>query len=450
MMPDKAHLFWEKHCRSIDFHLLMTLLSRSWAVLAGAITLVILPIGLNPSQQGFYFTFANLLALQIFLELGLSQIIVQLISHETAHLKRDDLGRWVGPDIHIGRLAALQKLFNRWYSAAALAFVVLVGFAGWIFFNLRSTDSSVDWLGPWLVVVLAAGLNLRSNPALATNEGLGNVGQVARLRLIQSVIGYSLLWLGLLSGIGLWCSVAVPVCSGLISWYWLRTQGRIPRWSEQQNASRLLSWRAEIFPLQWRMAVSWICGYLIFNVFTPLVFSVWGAQEAGRLGMALLAFSSITAIGMSWVNAKFPVMSQHVARGERVELNQLFQTSMWQALAFNTIGSASFIALIVVLGHFDVVWVKRLASLEILIVLAVVCLVNTLVFSMASYMRAHQKEPMLPVSFVSAFLTIASMLILQTSIFHMILGYAAICLFVSLPWTIILYKRYLRPSVSHR
>jgi hypothetical protein len=450
MMLDKAQLFWDRQCRSIDFHVLMTLLSRFWTVLAGAITLVILPIGLNPSQQGYYFTFANLLALQIFLELGLSQIIVQLISHETAHLKRDDLGRWVGPDIHIARLGALQKFFNRWYSAAALAFVVLVGFAGWIFFNLRSTDSSIDWLGPWLIVVLAAGLNLWSNPGLATNEGLGNVGQVARIRLIQSVIGYSLLWLGLVSGIGLWCSVAVPLCSGLISWYWLRSKGRIPRWSEQQNASRSLNWRAEIFPLQWRIAVSWISGYLIFNVFTPLAFSVWGAQEAGRLGMALLVFSSITTLGMSWVNAKFPVMSQHVARRERVVLNQLFQTSMWQALAFNTLGSASFIILVVVLGHFDVLWVNRIASLEILIVLAVVCIVNTLVFSLASYMRAHQKEPMLPVSLVSAFLTIASMLILQTSIFHMMLGYAAICLFVTLPWTIILYKTYLRPNEPNR
>lgn len=33
-----------------------------------------------------------------------------------------------------------------------------------------------------------------------------------------------------------------------------------------------VSWKTEIWPLQWRIALSWLSGYFIFQLFTPILF----------------------------------------------------------------------------------------------------------------------------------------------------------------------------------
>ena len=37
-------------------------------------------------EQGFYFTFGSILALQVFFELGLTGIMTQYVAHEVSHL----------------------------------------------------------------------------------------------------------------------------------------------------------------------------------------------------------------------------------------------------------------------------------------------------------------------------------------------------------------------------
>ena len=44
-----------------------------------------------------------------------------------------------------------------------------------------------------------------------------------------------------------------------------------------------VSWRNEIWPFQWKIAVSWICSYFSIQIFTPVLFAYRGPAEAGRL-----------------------------------------------------------------------------------------------------------------------------------------------------------------------
>ena len=40
-------------------------------------------------EQGFYYTFGSILALQVFFELGLTGIMTQYVAHEVSHLQLD-------------------------------------------------------------------------------------------------------------------------------------------------------------------------------------------------------------------------------------------------------------------------------------------------------------------------------------------------------------------------
>lgn len=45
---------------------------------------------LTKTEQGFYYTFGSIIAIQIFFELGLTNIITQYVAHEASHLKWTD------------------------------------------------------------------------------------------------------------------------------------------------------------------------------------------------------------------------------------------------------------------------------------------------------------------------------------------------------------------------
>lgn len=436
----------------LDFHVLVTLLFRGWSVLAGAATVFLLPLWLSPTQQGYYFTFGSVLALQIFFELGLNQIVMQLVSHEVAHLIETADGRLAGEEAHLGRLSSLARLISRWYGAAALLFAVIGGIAGAIFFLQKGTEPLSVWLDIWIVLVSATAANLWLSPGLAVMEGCGKVGQVARLRLIQSVLGYAFLWATLLSGGGLWAATVVPIVSALCTGYWLKAHGNMLRWlsSRTVDIKNQLSWRKDVLPLQWRIALSWASGYLIFNLFTPMVFSHHGAIEAGRLGMALTVFSAISTIGMSWVNAKAPNFTMHIARGERRELNSLFKALFIRSTVVIALMSAGFVLVAWYLNQIEFPLMLRIASPSVLAVLAIVTTVNSMVFSMAIYMRAHREEPMLTQSIVGGLL-VASAVYMGSiyGVLTMMILYMGICVFVSLPWTVCLFLKYLnRTSTS--
>jgi hypothetical protein len=102
------------------------------------------------------------------------------------------------------------------------------------------------------------------------------------------------------------------------------------------------------------------------------------------------------------------------------------------------------VKLISVLG---VPLIQRLASVDVLACLAIVTAANSVIFSLAVYMRAHKEEPMLLVSVISALLTVLSVYLgAQFSVRAMMFGYAAVTLVVVLPWTLRLFLNYFRRS----
>jgi hypothetical protein len=67
---------------------------------------------------------------------------------------------------------------------------------------------------------------------------------------------------------------------------------------------------------------------------------------------------------------------------------------------------------------------------------------------MAAYMRAHREEPMLPVSVVTGLLTaVVAYFGSRVGILPMMLLYAAVATFVTLPWTSVLFGRYYKRIV---
>jgi hypothetical protein len=431
-----------------DIQVFSTLLFRGWGVIAGVGTTILLPLFLSPTEQGFYYTFTSVLALQVFFELGLNHVLTQLAAHSAAHLKLTPNGRLDGDPRSLRAIHSLLKLSQRWNAVMATLFVAVLLAGGTYFFDSRGTLPVEEWIGAWVALSIATAINLMLSAQLAVCEGIGDIADVARLRLKQSLIGNVILWAFLMLGQGLNSAVAVPLTSAVLTawWLWRRHSLRGIRLEMARNpyaGSGDYDWFRDIFPLQWKIALSWVSGYIIFSFMTPLVFAIQGPVVAGRLGLALTIFSAISIVGISWVSAKVPVFAAHIARHERPALNALFDQQFWRSITFTIICCLVMVMTLLIVGHFLPQAADRLPTFLSVLMLSVVTLANTMIFAMAIYMRAHKKEPLLAQSLVTALLIgIGISIAAPFSLQAIITVYTFITLFISLPWCALLYANY--------
>lgn len=431
----------------LDFHVFATLLSRGWTILAGGLTVLLVPLFLSPVEQGYYYTIASLNGLQILFELGLGQVVLQSVSHEMAHLHIDQKGQLQGDAASCDRLSSLVQLLRRWYRVAAVLFTILAGGVGALFLDSKGILPVGEWLGAWCLLTLSTAINLTYTRGIAFKEGCGDIGQVARLRIKQSVVGHFGMWSALILGAGLWAACLVPLAVTVLTGHWLRTTDKLGKTllHRQVNPANALNWKRDLLPFQWRIALSALSGYFIFYLMTPIVFAYRGAEEAGRFGLAMAVFNALANVGTSWVYARTPAMATHVARGEREALNRVFSGVLFRSLMFTSAGAATILIAVPALRALGVTQMERIAPLPVLALLALASIANCVIFSTAAYMRAHRREPMMPVSVCwAAATTVAAWQLSKFGLLEMSAGYAGITVLGALPWTLLLFRHYVR------
>ena len=422
----------------IDYHIGMTLLLRLWSILSGGLLVLFIPICLTSKEQGYYFTFSSIISAQVFFELGFNYVVVQMVSHEMVGLKYDDKNGLLGDVKHIKRIGSLINLLKKWYRIISVLFFIVISFSGYCFFLRNGSLSISSWIYTWFLLVGFAAINLYVSPFLSVLEGLGLVGKVALVRLVQSIIGYLGLFILLWSGRGL---LAVPILNGsmaFISFIWIKFyhQGLFGKHNDFITGDKI-SWRKEIFPFQWRIALSWLSGYFIFQLFNPVIFANQGENEAGRVGLTLTIFSTMLSLSMSWISAKIPMMARLIAERNINKLNCLFRGVFIKSAIVNVLICLLFFMVIFLLKEYNVAIVERIANVNILLMLFFVSVFNHFIFSAATYMRAHKKEPMMWNSLVSGVLiALAIYESAKISSSAVIASYMVIIVFVCFPWTI--------------
>lgn len=220
-------------------------------------------------------------------------------------------------------IVSLVTISTKWDSVmASLFFVALLAGGSW-FLTDKCTQPTEKWLTIWVVLIATTAVNLLLSARLVICERLGEVGQVARLRLLQSNAGYALLWVLLVSGAALWAAAAIPVSSLAGTVCWLRRRLLAASLNVTVSADSVLdgkyTYSRDIFPLQWRIALTWAGGYFIFSFLTPVVFAKQDEVEVGWLGLGLTIFSAISTVGMSSISAKIPAFAAYTAGKGRAE-----------------------------------------------------------------------------------------------------------------------------------
>jgi len=523
-MIQRLHQF--RRWAGVDRAVFFSNVTQVLRLVTGPITVALVLRYLTPEIQGYFYAFAGMVAMQVFLEMGFSQNILQFASHEFAQLRFTPAQTVTGDPLAQSRLISLGRLAFGYYAVAAVIVLLAIGLGGHIYFTLCanrfSPDSfkdaaafaaklaqprdplskflhanwssqtrqawqdyqvdpsnlstlktalskdlnailkdeslyhalqtagverlpdpkqlqppkpegkslnhlnhrlleeaypleivkaDVDWQGAWWLIAVTAALALAINPAWALLEGCNQVATVAQFRFWGSLISFAINAGALIAGAGIYAIAIGAIGSLLVSlgYLGLRWQPFLRQFLTRPPHGHV-SWRHEIWPFQWRIAVSWVSGYFIFDILNPVAFYFCGAVEAGRLGMSLQIIKMIANVAQTWVTTKAPRFGMLIMAKAWKELDFLWRRSTAQAVIICLIGMILFLAAIPFIGKVLPGIPARLAPLGVNIWLAGAMLVQLLISSMAMELRAHKREPYMWLSVVNAVLSMGFIL----------------------------------------
>lgn len=386
------------------------LLTQVWGLVAGLVTMVMIARFFTGELQGYYYTFSSLLALQIFFELGLTGVIATFASHEFAKLSWGESGAIVGDPLAQKRLSELIAKTTHWFGVASLLLCAVLIPIGLVFFSLKE-GRSVDfgWRLPWVLAVVGVAINLYVTPCFALITGSGDVEAVNYRQFAGMVTGFLLSWVVMGAGGGLYAVCSVSFGKAVISWYYLvRYKPELLKLAHKRQASSAsdcngatLSWRRELWPMQWKIALSWMSGYFIYQLFTPVLFHYHGAIVAGKMGLTLSASNALLGASITLFNTKSPELGKLVAVRDWRSLDAAFSKVFWQALAFSVCGGIAGWGGISLLQVFHPIGQRFLPSGQVAVLLATVS-IQTVIFGLAMYLRSHKQDPFMVVSIVGA------------------------------------------------
>ncbi len=385
----------------VDYAIFFALLSKAWQVLAAPVTILLVVAYLSPELQGFYYTFYSLLALQAFVELGLFTVIIAVASHEWADLDLDASGVLVGRGEALSRLVSLGRFAFKWYALASALLMVGVGVAGYVFFSGEG-NSEVSWQAPWTAFIIVSALVLWTLPFVSLLEGCNQVATVNRFRVSQVILSSLALWLTLVLGGGLWAAVAAASTSLIRDLYLLFVQYRVffrPFFSPP--ASDVVDWKNEVWPMQWRLAVSGIAVYFSAYLYAPVIFHYYGPVAAGQIGMTWTLIINLGSISWAWMATKVPRFGILIQKKDYRALDRLF---------YITTGVTTILMIAGALGLWGVVlileWIEHPLSGRLLgplptALLSVGAILLHVTRCQSSYLRAHKIDPLVVFSVVS-------------------------------------------------
>ncbi|MCU0711539.1 MAG: hypothetical protein MUC43_05735 [Pirellula sp.] len=381
----------------IDRTLWFAMSARAWQAISGPLTIVFLVRALTLGEQGVYYVLASVMSIQLFFELGLLNVLIS----QSGHLASDIASN--RPHAK-QRMSQLISVAGRWFLGASMLYALAaIGF-GWR--TLVDKASSDDWKTPLVCLSIVAAGSVALAPRLAILEGAGYRASVYKVRFFQMLLGTLAVWSTLLMGFKLWALVFSSfvqfLCSFLATFVFYRAffdsltnanGNREPNATVEEESG--LKWFSEVFPLQWRVALTSMAYHIATQFFTVILVWHHGEEAAGRLGMTMSIVVAIQGMAITFIQTKFSLVSNLHGAGDREGAGELWRRSALISSGLLVTALLSVLAVVWLLPMAGRGWEDRFIEPWQIVILAVGCLANHGVALQSFYVLSRKGRPFL-------------------------------------------------------
>lgn len=429
---------------SLDINkaLLYSFGNKFWAIIVGIINIALITSYFSPVEQGYYYAFYNLIVFQFLLDVGFGTVLVQFVSHEWAHLKFNEEGEIYGNQHNLARLAALLRISLRWYIKVALAFFLVIGIGGYWFIN--SGNDNIHFFVPWVCLCVTVCFSLVIVPFRFFLEGSNQIHKSQQILLISSIAAGVATWVSIICKLGLYTPFITSFVTFLFTGFYLLKAAK-PYWKiiNVKGADDKKLWKEEFWIQQWRIAISWLCGYFMFQSFVPTAFHLFGSAEAGKIGATMQLFQVVNLVGMVWVNVNLPKMGMMSAKREFYKIEKLVKRIFLISTCISLICFCLVMFGVQALQWLHFKQVERLADTKTLFLFLITAVILQLSNIATASIRSQKKEPFMLSSIISAALIICFNFFLgkRFGSFGLSISFFGIVTFVLVPWIYVIYKR---------
>ncbi|HVN92341.1 MAG TPA: hypothetical protein VMT38_01525 [Terracidiphilus sp.] len=387
-----------------------TVFGRMLQGLGSVVNVLLILHFLTLRVQGYYYALWSLVALQSVFELGFSFVILQVAAHERVHLQFHPNGAITGDPVARNRLASLLQRTVRWYLVASMLMGVALWTGGTRFFSLHRISGYPDiWVWPLRMTVIACAFIFALNPLMSFLEGCGQVVAVSRARFFQSMVSALAAWTAMILHHGLYAPAMVLLGQSVVASAMLWSRRSLLLSLMRMRVGHFgIRWREEVWPFQWKIAISWLCDYFIFQLFTPVIFAFRGPADAGRMGLSMNIVMQMSGMMLAWMTTKAAPFGSLIARNDQAGLDRLFFRALRQSLLLLSAAAAVVMAGVLAIPHVVPRLGYRIVSWPVFLLLLLTAIGGHVVQSEAIYLRAHKREPFLLQSIAIAAATAAS------------------------------------------
>lgn len=365
------------------------LLQKGWQAVSGFITALLVTYFLSPEEQGYYYAIGSLLSGYVLLDLGLSGLLVQISARMFPGLEFQRGGHVVPDGTARSAFLAMVAWSKRWYAKAGLAALFLIPIGFLYFSHAKPGSLEMNWQWPWIFVVISVAVSMSAYPVLSIVEGTGRVTEAYLVRLGHYGLGALLAWALLAGGLGLYAPAMAPLSVAVVVYGWLYFRYRA-LFAANAGREREFPWREQVWPLQSKVALSWLASYMFLYSPTLVVFYFRDSATAGQLGLSIAVANVLGSLCASWLTAKVPLITHMVVQGLAVGSRKLFMTEFRKALLLM---STTYVACVVVVAWIGEMFIaKRILPLFELSLLFSGFLVFHGVSMFSVYFRARGRE----------------------------------------------------------
>ncbi len=250
------------------------------------------------------------------------------------------------------------------------------------------------------------------------------------------------LWAAIISG-KLW-TLPLASASGLVwSVFFLHRYAAFCRAFLISPDGPRIAWRQDVWPIQWRIAVSWISTYFTSQLFTPVLFRSAGPAVAGQMGMTNTLANVVMAMSSNWVVTKAPRYGVLVAERKWRELDSSFFRSLFMSLVIGLVLALGAWGLILLLEGLQHPLASRVLPPGPAGVFLIAGVVSSVLSGLSTYLRAHKREPLMGVFLVGSMVIAALALLLAPSYgaTGVGAGYLGVLVLLELPITVWIFQR---------
>lgn len=417
--------YLQKYEFMLDKHQVTFLSTRIWNLFGYLFSLYFVTTYLSQIEQGYYYTLNSLIALQVFFELGFSYVIVQKSSslYSIWNASDDESVR----EDSFRNISSFFYYIIQWFLGSGVLLIIVLVLLGKLFFSKDTSDVVSSLHSLWYLLVVLTSVNLILTAVLSFFEGFGKAIIVYRIKLFQNIVSQIVLWTSIFFGKGIYSLLLSNLALflvGVIFVFKFFITDIIELIKIRTN--KFLYWFTDLFKFQSKVALSWISGYLQFQLLVPILFRYSGAVDAGRMGNTFSIVSGITALSLALIQSKSWEYSALIAVQNYDRLNEVFKKHLLQCISVSLFVGMGLFGTVILMNYYKFNIVTKILPTIPFLFFIIATILNVVTSSFAIYLRAFLEEKLLVVSLLTG-VSIISLLYIFTPFFG-IIGVAVVYL----------------------